>query len=234
MTDIIQHHDHAPKSIRPSRLWLLDHAKFFFHRTFSHFDIPDRPWFDGEGTELFEKLLSESDLYIEYGSGGSTVLAASLGKTFVSVESDRRLSKDLQQRIGAATESGRIISVDIGATGAWGAPLMTRPNDDRLERWTHYVTAPWEQLASDQLPDLVLIDGRFRVACALYSLIKLHDKPAATILFDDYQWRGHFHVIADYARLERMVGRMAVLHPNPETPVDRLRATLQHHLSDWR
>ena len=234
MTDLILHQDHAPKGVRPSRLWLIDHVKFFFYRTFSHFDIPDRPWFDDEGTELFERLLGDSDLYIEYGSGGSTVLAASLGKSFVSVESDRRMSKDLQDRIGPSTESGRIVSVDIGATGAWGAPLMTHPNDDRLERWSHYVTAPWEQLQEDVLPDLVLVDGRFRVACALYSLIKLHAKPQATILFDDYRWRSHFHVIEDYARLERMAGRMAVLHPDPDIPLDHLMTALRQHIADWR
>ena len=38
----------------------------------------------------------------------------------------------------------------------------------------------------NQTPDLIFIDGRFRVACALYSIIMMRDYPKTKILIDDY------------------------------------------------
>lgn len=223
-----------PGKIPSARAWLREHVKYFARRTFSSMKVPDRPWFDREGTQLFERLLQESQLYIEYGSGGSTVLAAHLGKTFVSVESDLGFSRTVTNRIGSAKGSGNIVAVNIGTTGAWGAPLFTKPNTDRLELWKQYVTAPWSHLAPGTTPDLVLIDGRFRVACALFSLIQLRGKKDATILFDDYGDRRNYHVVAQFADLEKMAGRMAVLHPRDDISIDDIVLTLERFVVDWR
>ena len=78
--------------------------------------VPDRPWFDRQGTLLFEELLQQSRLYMEYGSGGSTVLAAHLGENFISVESDIGFSRAVTDRIGASKGAGDIIAVNIGTT----------------------------------------------------------------------------------------------------------------------
>lgn len=223
-----------PGKIPPATAWLGEHLKYFLRRGFSKMRVPDRPWFDHEGTKLFEQLLQRSQRYIEYGSGGSTVLAARLGKDFVSVESDLTFSKLVTERIKAEDRSGHVVAVDIGTTGAWSAPLFTRSCQSRLQCWRQYVIAPWLRLPSNVTPDLVLIDGRFRIACVLYSLMQLHGREEATILFDDYGDRRNYHVVERFARLERMAGRMAVFHPrNDITPAD-LTAPLDRFMIDWR
>jgi hypothetical protein len=224
----------VPGKIPSAKAWLREHVKYFFRRTFSEMKIPDRPWFDHEGTKVFEQLLENSQLYMEYGSGGSTVLAATLGKTFVSVESDIGFSKTLADRIAPLKGSGNIVPVNIGTTGAWGAPLFTKPNVDRLELWKKYITAPWSRLQPGTTPDLVLIDGRFRVACALFTLIQLRGKKTATILFDDYGDRQNYHVVEKFADLEKMAGRMAVFHPRADVSPDDLALALDRFIADWR
>ena len=224
----------VPGKIPSAKAWFKEHVKYFWRRSFSEMRVPDRPWFDREGTRLFEDLLQQSQLYMEYGSGGSTVLAARLGKEFVSVESDLSFSKAVTERIGAAGRSGNIVAVNIGTTGAWGAPLFTRPNKSRLQSWKQYVIAPWLRLPPGATPDLVLIDGRFRIACALYSLMLLHGREDATLLFDDYGDRRNYHVVAEFARLEKMAGRMAVFHPRDDVSIDDIALTLDRFVIDWR
>lgn len=226
--------ERSDRGIRPSPSWLKDHIKFFARRPFSNINIPDRPWFDREGTKVFEDLLGRSQLYIEYGTGGSTVLAAHLGKKFVSVESDIGFSKNLLDRLGPSSASGSVLPINIGFTGAWGAPLFTKPTINRLALWESYVAAPWSLLKPGELPDLVLVDGRFRVACALVSLLKLSNRPDATILVDDYIDRAHYHVIENFGRLRQVAGRMAVFSPLDSAVPDDISAAYERYISDWR
>lgn len=229
----------VPGKIPPASAWLKEHAKYFLRRSFSRMRVPDRPWFDQQGTQLFEELLQQSRLYMEYGSGGSTVLAAHLGKNFISVESDIGFSRAVTDRIGASKGAipkgtGDIVAVNIGITGAWGAPLFTRPKSDRLELWKRYVSAPWLRLPPGLAPDLVLIDGRFRIACALFSLMQLHGSRDTTILFDDYGDRRNYHVIERFARLERMAGRMGVFRARDDVPIEEIVPAFDRFIVDWR
>jgi hypothetical protein len=52
-----------------------------------------------------------------------------------------------------------------------------------------------------------MIDGRFRVACFLTSLI--YAQPQTVILFDDYEDRPVYHVVEKHLKPVLMAGRMA-------------------------
>ena len=56
-------------------------------------------------------------------------------------------------------------------------------------------------------PDTVLVDGRFRVACFLASLIYL--QPGAVILWDDYRGRDSYYVVESIVKPTRFHGYMA-------------------------
>src|SRR5690349_7343263 len=88
--------------------------------------IPEHPCFGSpESTDYFQSELSAIDYYVEYGAGGSTVLAAQMNKQFVSVETDRfflsRLHKKINREVGKC--SGTLIHSNIGVTEKWGAPF---------------------------------------------------------------------------------------------------------------
>lgn len=59
--------------------------------------------------------------------------------------------------------------------------------------------------------DLVMIDGRFRVACCLKCFALLND--ACNILFDDFLDRPHYHIVLDYFDITDRIpgGRMVLL-----------------------
>jgi hypothetical protein len=88
-----------------------------------------------------------------------------------------------------------------------------------VQRWQRYPQAPWTHYRRAGVePDLILVDGRFRVACVLESLLQLSEPHSCRILCDDYLHRPHYHVVERFAELT-LVGRMAVL--KAKRPLDR-------------
>ncbi|MGG7645793.1 hypothetical protein ACQ5SP_13370 [Rhodovulum sp. YNF3179] len=124
-----------------------------------------------------------ASVILEYGSGGSTVLASELpGRTIFSVESDARWADGVEAYIAASERTRSSVAlhrVDLGATGRWGRPK-------RPARWKDYWRYPvsvWEREDFRQ-PDLVLVDGLFRMACTLMTLV-MTQRPVV-LLFDDF------------------------------------------------
>lgn len=147
----------------------------------------------------------EARVILEYGSGGSTELAAQMpGKLVISVESDRGWARALRRKISEADPVAPVIvhHVDIGATGAWG-----RPVDDRNWKAYHrYPNTVWDA-PFFRHPDLVLIDGRFRTACLMTVILRC--VTPVTVLFDDYADRPRYHLVEQIIRPVRLIGRLA-------------------------
>lgn len=160
---------------------------------------------------------------LEYGSGGSTVLASELsGKTVFSVESDQAwagmMRGWLAQNPPASGTTVEVIWANIGATGDWGRPI-----DDT--GWRHYAEYPlgvWQREGFVQ-PDVVLVDGRFRPGCALATAFCTANP--VTLLVDDYKRRKGYHAIEEFLGTPRLTGRMAEFDVAPMAiPPDRLLA----------
>ena len=139
---------------------------------------------------------------LEYGSGGSTVLAAKLGKTVFSVESDKGWADRMAQHVATLSDKAHVHWADVGPTGPWGVPMKPR----EFRKFHGYPLSVWDR-PDFQHPDLVLIDGRFRAACLAAVLIRA-TRPV-TVLFDDYFKRRYYHGVERLAHKEEMVGRMA-------------------------
>lgn len=139
---------------------------------------------------------------LEYGSGGSTVLAARLGKTVFSVESDRDWAERMAHHVASVSDTAKVHWADVGPTGPWGVPMKPR----EFRKFHGYALSVWDRPDFVQ-PDLVLIDGRFRASCLVAVLLRA-TRPV-TVLFDDYLKRGYYHGVERLARKEETVGRMA-------------------------
>ena len=55
---------------------------------------------------------------------------------------------------------------------------------------------------------MILIDDRFRVASFLFSLINA--KEGSIIIFDDYMYRYHYHVVEEILEVHNKCGRQVV------------------------
>lgn len=195
-------------------------------------DLP----FGSEGMAAFERLLEGTSSYLEFGSGASTFAAVQSAVPLVSVESDREFLGAVKAQCqdvphDASDLSMIFLHANIGATGPWGKPVF--PSIPRPKRWRNYPMAPWDFLGLDYRADAILIDGRFRVACALAVVLHQPDVEWA-MLVDDYEGRGHYKAIEEFAELKGCYGRMALFAPKPRVDGRSLETAFRHFTSDWR
>jgi len=170
-------------------------------------DILTQPQMQQEGIALLEEKLQQTDVYLEYGTGSSTMLAAEFGVQHIhSIDSNRGLLNAVQRRISERQPNVKMkaLYVDIGPTKE-----LVQPADlVCAQRLPHYCVAAWDLLLSQNLqPDLILINGQYRVASFLASLV--FAKSGTVILFDDYFDRPHYHLVEKYLRPSARAGRMA-------------------------
>ena len=162
--------------------------------------------FTDEVSDWVRDHYSQADVILEYGSGGSTVMAAEMpGKTVFSVESDGAWSANLDTylKVGDFPSKVHMHYVNIGKTGKWGSPIDTK----RHKRYHLYPLSIWDHPEFQQ-PDLVMIDGRFRVACALTTMLRCQKK--TLILFADYKLRRGYHMLEDFLVPKESRGNMAL------------------------
>jgi len=169
--------------------------------------IPDAPTMPADGAARLEELLRGSRCYLEYGAGGSTVKACDLGvPVVISVESDRDWLEALGRKIMRRRSSSQLIPlhIDLGLVKDWGFPVA----ETHWKNYSNYALLAWEESIRRGLkPDLVLIDGRFRVACFMATL--LFAQPGCRILFDDYGDRPDCIVVERFVGPSSTVGRVA-------------------------
>ena len=179
------------------------------------------PRMSAEERQLFERMLASGRRrYAEFGTGGSTLLAARQGfEMMVGVESDPAWAKMVREdeEVAAVIAAGRasILHADIGPVGAWGSPL----DRDAVRPWPGYIArmwAEWDRLGTS--PDLILVDGRFRVACCISAALMAaanrgRHPPPLVIIHDVGERRPNYDRALDFFHVEEQAGSLRVMSP---------------------
>lgn len=192
--------------------------------------VPHLPHMEPEGLARFQTALAQSRCYLEFGSGGSTVLACRTPglNHIVTVETDPAWLQRVQQATDGSPCDRSLLHCDLGPVGPWGTPLS---RDHAADFW-RYPTLPWQTARARGLhPDLVLIDGRFRVACFLHSLISAD--AGTTVLFDDYFDRAHYAVAEKFCQPCERHGRLAVFRVDAPANGPLITETLLEYSTVW-
>ncbi|UWQ39547.1 hypothetical protein K3552_19745 (plasmid) [Leisingera aquaemixtae] len=171
-----------------------------------------KPFMPDEEIAYLTEVYRDAKVILEYGSGGTTRIAASLpGKFTMSVESDQKWALKLQQEIDASNPASPAIiyHTDIGPVGPWGRPVS-------IDSWRHFFRYPldiWEKTFFRH-PDTILIDGRMRTACL--AMVMLRCTQPVTVLFDDYGVRPMYHEVEKLIRPTEIRGRLARFEVKPD------------------
>ena len=164
---------------------------------------------------------------LEFGCGGSTGLLLATGlPSLLSIDSDRAWLERVAAANACAMGEGRLrlLHVDLGPTGPWGYPIDAAS----LPRWPAYWRDPWE--AAGEV-DFVLIDGRFRVACALAGRPRLAS--GALLLVHDFWDRAVYRApLLRHFDLAGSAGTLALLTPKPMPDPAMLSVDLIAHAFD--
>ena len=130
--------------------------------------------------DMFNTYVSKSKHYYEYGMGGSTVFVYNNTDT-TTIEGIDSSKAWVDMVLSMCPDNTRLTArhVDIGTTGNWGYPCDT-------EQKTNWPAYSGSINLADNIPDVVLIDGRFRVACiAMTVLHALKHGTDPTIILHD-------------------------------------------------
>jgi hypothetical protein len=146
-----------------------------------------------EEVQLFGSFLRCAGSYLEFGAGGSTVLAATLVRgPIVSVDSSRDWLGKVERACAEMPDCSPLLLhyVDIGKTGAFGFPA----DNSRRAAWVDYHTTAWA-LPDAGRTEFCLVDGRFRVAC--FAQAMLHCGAETLVAIHDFAERPKYHVVRD-------------------------------------
>ena len=158
--------------------------------------------------EFFENKLLNCKLYLEYGSGSSTLLADRKNINYYSVESDKSFYKTLRKSL----KNKNYFLKDFGIVASNSRPvLFTYTKFYYRKKAKEYAGDILHHLNEKNLiPDLILIDGRYRILCALnlYKFLK-EKNSSSTIIIDDYATRPYLHIVEKFFD-GQIIGRQGV------------------------
>ena len=146
-------------------------------------DIKFKPLMTNNELRAFLYFMNPQNIYFEFGSGGSTNIASYFNVKTYSVESDIKWHEKLK-------ENGIIanyITIDLKASSVGYPGKETNIND-----WKKYIQAYKKEYNAN----VILIDGRFRVACALDIFSKISYNTA--VLIHDYEPRIQYHILEKF------------------------------------
>jgi len=188
--------------------------------------IPDAPRMSKSETGLFEKYVQRCNRYFEFGSGGSTKVAARYGKTIFGVESDKEWVTHLKHEVGPLCA---VEYVDIGPTKEWGYPVDSSCQS-LFKNYSESI------LKHSEYFDFILVDGRFRVACAanavLHTLQNSIDPGKTHIFIHDFWDRPHYHGVLDILEEVERAETAGVFRIRKNTSQTALRRLLEKHIND--
>ena len=158
-------------------------------------EIPATPWMHEKEISLFAKWLPHGGNALEFGCGGSTRFFFERGIFHLtSVEGDtvwgQSVLTDPFLSFFIHKERLQFILPKIGPVGKHSMPV-----GPPTPLWLKYHSAVWDIFDCNAL-DFILIDGRFRLACAIQSIVHCPQKPI--VFIHDFWNRKEYHPILNF------------------------------------
>ena len=144
------------------------------------------PSFAKKDLKMFYRYLDKSKVYFEFGSGGSTYQASIRNIKTYSVESDITWINKLKNVRSIFNEMDTL-------PNTWGSPGINATDKQKINYSDSILQLT--QYEQKQI-QLILIDGRFRVACCLKSHSVMSSN--CLIAFDDFLNRNKYHIVLNY------------------------------------
>lgn len=168
--------------------------------------------------KLFLKYIIKSKNYLEFGSGGSTFLSLICSETLVvTVDSDSNWINYLRkwQIIKNAEKKGILLfwHANIGKVGELGVPI----NNDLKSTFPLYSSSIFNE---NKGFDLVFVDGRFRVACVLATIINC--KVDTIIIVHDFNNREEYSPILSFLDIMETIETMTVFKIKNQNDISKI------------
>ena len=163
---------------------------------------------------LWMSFLNLNTRYFEWGSGFTTRTADNIAMRVISIEGSREWYRKMKEH--TFSERTTLRYIDIGKTGAFSQPEDPR----RGKKYIHAVNST---------QDVILVDGRWRVACAISAFPFL--APTGRLMVHDFG-REYYHSLLKVYDKETEVDELAVLTPKPNVSARDLQKLMHEFQKD--
>ena len=196
--------------------------------------IEESPSLEEESNKYLTDALKQAKFYLEYGSGGSTVLASKLGVDYITIETDLLFLNAVKNKVNQLGNKNlskqKYLYRNIGLTSRWGHPLF--PDTRRQSLLTKFKNYSDPKFAMRDKPDLIMIDGRFRAVTLLRMYDYLKTYTGWKVLFDDYFSREEYKIVSQFFKVDERLGRLAVLNDIIKCNPDELEEAIGKYITD--
>jgi len=176
---------------------------------------------------ILHDQMDTSTRFLEFGAGASTLYAAGVPSIqhIDSVESSAAfINQNLKPNpvISKAIAAGKLLFhvVDIGRTSFWGYPS----GFCKKHQWPNYSLGIFSKKSEH---DLVLIDGRFRVACTLNCL--LNTPQNCKIIIHDFWNRPDYHVVLPFLEIQAKADTLGLFVKKDHIDQGKVKAMLKKY-----
>ncbi len=178
---------------------------------------------------FFTLLLKKSKKYLEFGMGGTTLLAYITPniKKIISIDSDYNWVQNIRNFKNLKNEEGKRIIlnyINVGKVRDWGNPILINSNI------SNYSKQIFQKFENDY--DFVFIDGIARVACALQ--IILNCKPDIKILIHDFNYRPYYHILYKYLDIIYAIDSLALFSIKDDIDIEEIKKDYEIYKTDIR
>ena len=178
---------------------------------------------------FFTLLLKKSKKYLEFGMGGSTLLAYVTPniEKIISIDSDYNWIQSIKSFKNLKNDEGKRIIlnyIDVGEVGNWGFP---KKKNSKISNYSKQIFKKYE---NDY--DLVLIDGISRVACALQVI--LNCKSDIKILIHDFNYRPYYHILYKYLDIIYAIDAFALFSIKDDIDLNEIKQDYEKYKMDIR
>ena len=158
-------------------------------------DIKCNPHFKGIELAAFLSFLTENTTYFETGSGCSSIIAKYFAKKSYAVEGCKEwYNEGVKQGL-----KNNLIFKDLKPDN----PIWSYPGKkSNINDWKNY----FQSYDKSYNADVILIDGRFKVATAMDLFNKINDN--TIILIHEYQSRPQYFILENYYQYVYHWGRL--------------------------
>lgn len=184
-----QYRERAAATATPLPRLLLDYPAWRFSQTGTA--LEDRvPWITFAARRQLARIVRPGMRVFEYGAGGSTLWFADRGATVVSVEHDREWYKRMKPL--APPNVTLLLREPEPFAGLRDVPDYLSSDPRYRGLWFRAYARSIDEFGPF---DVVLVDGRSRVACALHGSRSL--RPGGWLVLDDSERREYADVFRE-------------------------------------
>ena len=182
--------------------------------------------------ELFINTIKNSKYYLEFGGGGSTFLILkSTDAKVICVEGDMNWINHMRMNYFIYEQELlcrlKFYFVYIGKIRDTSYPI----DDSEYDKYPNYSSKVFEYIDKEKI-DTVFIDGRFRIACALQSIINLNKN--AVIIIHDFFDRDYYHVLLNYLEVINKADTLGVFKIKENINYDEIKELIKQYQYDLR